>query len=104
MAEQIHGLAYEPYGIGSILKAFRLKVPLNQRDYAWTKDEVNDLIQDFQRSISGLAKNHYFLGTMVTIPKEKDVLEVVDGQQRLATTTILLCAIRDYLKTRPEEK
>ena len=40
------------------------------------------------------------MGTIVTIPRAGDVLEVSDGQQRLATTAILLSAIRDYLTER----
>src|SRR5204863_473284 len=42
----------------------------------------------------------YFLGTIVTIPRTGGALEVVDGQQRLATTAIMLSAIRDYLRSR----
>ena len=42
----------------------------------------------------------YFLGTIVTIPRPNGALEVVDGQQRLATTAIMLSAIRDYLRSR----
>ena len=37
------------------------------------------------------------MGTVVTIPRTEGTLEVIDGQQRLATTAILLAAIRDYL-------
>jgi uncharacterized protein with ParB-like and HNH nuclease domain len=33
----------------------------------------------------------------------RDIPEVVDGQQRLATTTILLAAIRDFLVNKKEE-
>jgi len=44
----------------------------------------------------------YFLGTIVTIPRPSGVLEVVDGQQRLGTTAILLAAIRDYLAEKNE--
>jgi hypothetical protein len=40
----------------------------------------------------------YFLGTIVTIPGPSGRLEVIDGQQRLATITILLCQIRHYLR------
>jgi len=40
----------------------------------------------------------HFLGTIVTIPRTTGYLEVVDGQQRLATAAILLAAIRDFLK------
>ena len=54
------------------------------------------LLQDFARSIGEDAT--YFVGTIVTIRKDDNVLEVVDGQQRLATTAILLAEIRNHLE------
>jgi hypothetical protein len=41
----------------------------------------------------------YFLGTVVLTQGGEDRLEVADGQQRLATTSILIAAIRDYLES-----
>ncbi len=82
-------------GIGAILKRHRLTVPPNQRDYAWTH-EVRTLYQDLARAYNDDVE--YFLGTIVTISgaDSSDDLEVVDGQQRLATTSLLIAAIRDY--------
>src|SRR5207253_3651820 len=71
-----------------------------QRDYAWTDRQVTQLFQDLAKAKADSAD--YFLGAIVTIPRADGVLEVVDGQQRLATTAILLAAMRDYLKTRNE--
>lgn len=90
---QIH---FDQMGIGSVLKQFRLIVPPYQREYSWRTNEVKKLLQDFAKAISEDAPE-YFLGQVVTIPKAVDVLEVVDGQQRLATTAILLAEIRNYL-------
>jgi uncharacterized protein with ParB-like and HNH nuclease domain len=74
-------------------------VPPNQREYSWTVKEVRTLLQDFAKAISE-GDGSYFLGTIVTIPRATGSLEVVDGQQRLATTAIILSAIRDYLRSR----
>src|SRR5947209_828471 len=90
---QIH---FDQVGIGSVLKQYLLAVPPNQREYSWTRKEVTTLLQDFGRAISEETAE-YFLGTIVTIPRGIDLLEVVDGQQRLATTAILLSQIRNYL-------
>lgn len=90
---------FEQIGLGSILKQNQLFVPPNQRDYAWTDVEVTKLLQDFARAIN---EGDYFVGTIVTIPRAEGTLEVVDGQQRLATTAILLASIRDYLVDRDE--
>jgi len=70
-------------------------VPPNQREYAWTDVQVTRLLQDFALAVN---EGDYFLRTIVTIPRRDGTLEVVDGQQRLATTAILLAAIRDYLR------
>ena len=91
------GFRFSQLGLASILSQNRLVVPPNQRNYSWTNDEVTTLLQDFARSIES-QDTSYFVGTIVAIRKDDDVLEVVDGQQRLATTTILLAEIRSYLQ------
>jgi hypothetical protein len=99
MAETEIGFAQ--LGLASILKQNQLIVPPNQREYSWTVKEVRTLLQDFAKAISG-GGGSYFLGTIVTIPRVGGALEVVDGQQRLATTAIMLSAIRDYLRSRDD--
>jgi hypothetical protein len=83
-------------GIGKILKDFTLTVPSHQRDYSWTDLEVSTLLHDLAKAISD-DEPSYFLGTIVTIPGVSGRSEVIDGQQRLATITVLLCQIRHYL-------
>ena len=94
-------IGFEQSGIGSVLKHNLLEVPPNQREYAWTELEVGQLFTDIARALGERAD--YFLGTIVTIPRPDGVLEVVDGQQRLATTAILLSAMRVYMKKVKEE-
>lgn len=97
-------IGFSQLGLANIIKQNKLIVPPNQREYSWTNKEVKTLFQDFAKAIAGDSNTTYFLGTIVTIPrgKDNDLLEVVDGQQRLATTAIMLAAIRDYLKDRDE--
>ncbi len=99
VAEAKTQIGFEHVGLGSVLKHNQLEVPPNQREYAWTTDQVTQLFQDFARAMNN---GDYFLGTVVTIPRIDGTLEVVDGQQRLATTAILLAAIRDYLMGKNE--
>ena len=91
-------IAFEQLGIGSVLKRYRLEVPVNQREYSW-EEQVTKLFTDFAKAIDEEGQDH-FLGTIVTIPRTAEILEVVDGQQRLATTAILLAEIRNYLRDR----
>ena len=101
MADTQSQIAFEQSGLGSVLKYAQLVVPPNQREYSWTDREVTQLFQDFAKAIAD-SEPGYFLGTIVTIPRPDGTLEVVDGQQRLASTAILLAAIRDYLVGREE--
>lgn len=92
-------------GIGRLMHDRRIAVPYYQRSYAWKKSQVNELCEDFRKAIDG-SREYYFLGSIVGCESKKNapVVEIVDGQQRLATTAILLAAIRDRLVKLNEEK
>ncbi len=90
-------------GIGEILKQNYLKVPPHQRDYSWTDKEVKTLFTDLANAIADEKNQAYFLGSIVTIKDESGALEIIDGQQRLSTITILLCNIKRYLMTMANE-
>src|SRR5665647_2766230 len=92
---QSSSIKSEERSIGSILADKRpLRVPAYQRSFSWTKTQIDDLWEDIQ-SILYDGQEQYFLGSMVFIQKADNSLEVVDGQQRLATLSLLLAAIRD---------
>ena len=95
-------IGFAQLGLGSVLKQYNLAVPPNQREYAWTEKEVEALFQDLDKEIANKGLS-YFLGTLVTIPRNLGQLEVVDGQQRLATAAILLSAIRNHLQEIEQE-
>jgi hypothetical protein len=95
-------IGFRELGIAGVLKAYRLQVPLNQREYRWESKQVTTLFQDLRKAIDD-EDQEYFLGTIVTIPRELDSLEVVDGQQRLATVAILLAEMRNYLRGGPDD-
>lgn len=87
---------FENKGIGGLLREGRLTVPPNQRSYAWEDRHVENLLQDLNDAITS-DDDEYFLGTLVLIQPPKTVPSIADGQQRLATVTILLARIRDRL-------
>ena len=90
------GLTIHDVGIASALSRWQLAVPVNQRSYAWTDDPVETLLHDLTKAFNN-SQPIYFLGTIVLTEAPKGVREVADGQQRLATISILVAAIRDYL-------
>ena len=77
-------------------------IPPFQRGYSWEKSHIATLWDDiiaFHNQIDLRdATENYFLGPIVILPKTGNV-ELLDGQQRLATITILLSAIRDKART-----
>lgn len=93
------GFEFSSLGIGSVLKLHRLHVPPYQREYAWETEQVEQLYADFSNAKQ--ENKDYFLGTIVTISRGGNKpLEIVDGQQRLTTTALLLAAIRNFLGLR----
>lgn len=85
----------EQTGLASVLKGHHLVVPANQRNYSWEHDQIQQYLEDL--TLAQREEEPHFMGTLVTIGRGGDSLEVVDGQQRLATTTLLLVAIREKL-------
>ena len=88
---------FERIGLGTILKRYRLTVPPNQREYSWEDKHVKTLLHDLNKAMLD-EDEEYFLGTIVGVEKTTELIEIVDGQQRLATIILFLCQIRNYLK------
>ena len=92
------------FPIGKIFsKEFVFRIPLYQRPYAWQQEQAEELLDDLLGFLGAGTEpindlNPYFLGSIVVIKEDhKPDAEVVDGQQRLTTLTILLSAIRSLL-------
>lgn len=86
-------------GIGHFISDNFLKVPIYQRPYAWTEEHINDRINDLKESFP----DDYFIGTIV-VSKKSNFLEIIDGQQRLATFSIIYAAIRNFLLEMKDEE
>lgn len=86
---------YIKYNDHSINSAFKdhYVVPDYQREYVWKDEQVEQLLSDLMDAYNADNKKAYFLGTIVTFD-EGTRFELIDGQQRLTTFFILLCAIR----------
>jgi hypothetical protein len=75
------------------------EIPPYQRPYAWTSDQALQLIEDLREAMNSGADEPYFLGSIVLIRPPKELVgQVVDGQQRLTTLTILAAVLRDLEK------
>lgn len=74
----------------------RYVVPRFQRDYSWEQEQWEDLWNDIQEL--GEEGAHY-MGYIVLQQKEKNKYEIIDGQQRLATLTLLILAYMSKLQS-----
>lgn len=85
---------------------FVYNIPSYQRPYSWTTDEAGILFDDlYDFYISENSEENYFLGSIVLIKKD-DIpsSDVIDGQQRLTTLTILLAIIAHNLTDSDEKE
>lgn len=90
-------LNFDLLGIATMIKRNRYVVPLNQREYSWIAGiQVKNFLHDIGNAMRNPEKS-YFLGTIVLTKIDKH-FEISDGQQRLATTTMILAAIRDWFR------
>lgn len=64
-------------------------IPIYQRNYAWSKEEIEQLLDDIND-----INRKYYLGSLIVNEMERNRFEVIDGQQRLTTLFLLL----SYLK------
>ncbi len=81
----------------------QFQIPLFQRPYSWKDKNWKALWEDLMSLYNEEVKGFYFLGPIVTqsVPGTAEGISpfiVIDGQQRLTTLTILLAALRNYLK------
>jgi len=80
--------------IDQLLKGGTFIIPRFQRAYSWEPEHINQFWNDILDNLS----ESYFIGSMVVYKVGRSSVAVVDGQQRLTTITILLCAIREGFK------
>lgn len=86
------------------------EVPMFQRAYSWKADNVNQFTSDieslYQKFKSGNSEDTHFLGGIVCVKlknddvlDEKTIYQLVDGQQRLSTTVLVVSRLIVYLKS-----
>ena len=83
--------------IKEVFSSCRYSIPIYQRNYAWRESQITQLVQDVADCIG--RQPCYYIGTLVVWERVKDMSEalkydVIDGQQRLTTLALILCAIK----------
>lgn len=93
------------YSISEAFQECFYIVPDYQREYVWTDKEVHQLLEDINEQIDAGATREYFIGTVLVSPTDqKNHYEVIDGQQRLTTFFLLLCALKHLFQGEPQRQ
>lgn len=83
--------------ISEVFQGF-YSVPDYQREYVWQSEQVEQLLTDIYGELNGADPEkapEYFIGSIVVCPGKDGVFDLIDGQQRMTTLFLTLCAIRD---------
>lgn len=99
-------ISADQYSISAVLgDSFLHEIPPYQRPYAWTDENALQLLDDVREAMLSGEGEPYFLGSIVLIkPQAQIVGQVVDGQQRLTTLTILAAVLRDMATSTKERE
>jgi len=71
-------------------------IPSYQRPYSWNAEQAEQLIRDIHESFLEESEE-YFIGSLICIDKGKNEYEIVDGQQRLTTLSLIFAKVRDLI-------
>lgn len=73
------------------------EIPPYQRPYSWGQENVQELLDDLWEAYTENV-SEYFVGSLITIERERDRrYDVVDGQQRLTTLNLIFARLRDKI-------
>ena len=98
MSNKITG---KEYPLSKIFSSdFEYHIPGYQRPYAWTEEETGILFDDLYEFYQTEVMDNYFMGSIVLIKEEnRPRADVIDGQQRLTTISILFAVMADLFQT-----
>src|SRR5579863_873319 len=91
------------FTLGEIFRDF-YAVPDYQREYVWGEEEVEQLLMDIRTEQGNDDETEYFIGSIVTCLNKQGRYDLIDGQQRMTTIFLTLCALRDRLRLLGETK
>lgn len=82
----------------------KYKIPIYQRNYAWKEPQIRQLIRDIYDYCGEKNKEKkYYIGTLVVRPDKENTFEVIDGQQRLTTLSMLVAYLNNLQESKRTE-
>ena len=85
----------EAITIKGILSTDTYIIPRYQRNYAWGKTEISQLIKDIDEFFDGSENKSYYLGSLVCFKRDNGKYELLDGQQRHTTITLINLVLKN---------
>ena len=78
--------------VNRLLNEDTYAIPLYQRNFAWTYDEIEQLLNDVADAFQE-TRDNYYIGTLV-VNKENDLFKIIDGQQRTTALNLIALALK----------
>lgn len=78
---------------------FEFTIPAYQRPYRWGTEQALLLLDDLEDVLDREGENQYFLGSVVLVDRGAPKFDVIDGQQRLTTLSIIFSLLRDLAES-----
>ena len=78
--------------VNRLLNEDTYAIPLYQRNFAWTYDEIEQLLNDVADAVQE-NRDNYYIGTLV-VNKENNIFKIIDGQQRTTALNLIALALK----------
>ena len=78
--------------VNRLLNEDTYAIPLYQRNFAWTSDEIEQLLNDVADAVQE-NRDNYYIGTLV-VNKENNIFKIIDGQQRTTALNLIALALK----------
>lgn len=80
----------------NLLSENKYIIPIYQRNYAWSKAEISQLIRDINEFSSTNPDKNYYIGSLVCFKRENNDFELIDGQQRHTTISLINLVLKNW--------
>ncbi len=85
------------FKLADIITDCGYKIPLYQRNFSWTRDQIETLLRDIYECFCS-GKDKYYIGSLVVKPLSGNLYEVIDGQQRLTVIALISAVLFDDIR------
>ena len=81
--------------ISQLLSQDHYIIPIYQRNYAWGEVEIEALLTDIKNAMDRTPDKNYYVGSLIVFKRDDGKFEVIDGQQRLTTLTLIVKVLKN---------